>query len=145
MTPDITPNTTQDSPPPTQPEAAHDQAPVVLDQAKPTRAWRGAPTRLAADGGMERYCRVCRQWHPVSNFRPYVSSGCANTLCKPCERTARRLRYLRDQTIERTRARDWDRRKRAQAKLQHPVATGHESQEVNVETDHPTSGPLTCP
>lgn len=142
MTPDITPTITQDSPPTTPPEAAHDPAPVSPEPVKPTRAWRGAPTRQTPDGGTERYCRVCRQWHPVSAFRPYVVSGCVNTLCKVCERTARRLRYLRDQDIERTRARDWDRRKRAAKATLTPVATG---EEVNVEADHSSPGALACP
>ncbi|MCS6291711.1 MAG: hypothetical protein H8J66_01465 [Nitrospira sp.] len=139
------PNDTPDSPTITTPtEVAYDPAPVVVP-IKPTRPWRGAPVRQTADGGTERYCRVCRQWHPVEQFRPYVASGCSNTLCRTCERTARRLRYLRDHDIERQRALDWDRRHRAAAKLQHPVATGHERQEVTSETDHSSPGPDSCP
>lgn len=139
------PNQTTDSPALTPPvEAAHDPAPVVVP-IKPTRPWRGAPTRQTANGGTERYCRVCRQWHPVSAFRPYVASGCVSTLCRTCERIGRRLRYLRDNEIERQRARDWDRRRRLQAKAtSNPVATGHERQEVTVETDTLSPGSLAC-
>lgn len=136
------PNQTPDSPLTAPPEAAHDQAPVDQASTKPTRPWRGAPMRQTADGGTDRYCRVCRQWHPLSAFRPYVESGCVSTLCRPCERIGRRLRYLRDNDIERQRARDWDRRRRAAAKTQHPVATG---EEVIHEADRSTSGPLSCP
>lgn len=136
------PNSTTDSPTLTTPqETAHDPAPVVVP-IKPTRPWRGAPMRLAADGGVERYCRVCRQWHPVAAFRPYVASGCVSTLCRPCERIGRRLRYLRDNEIERQRARDWDRRRRLQAKATpNPVATG---EEVKSETDHSSPGADAC-
>lgn len=132
----MTPNSPTLTTPPV--EAAHDQLPVATAPAKPTRSWRGAPVRQTADGGTERYCRVCRRWLTVDQFRPYVESGCSNTLCRVCERTARRLRYLRDQDVERQRARDWDRRHR-QAKA-NPVATGHERQEVNVEADHSIEG-----
>ncbi|MBX9658859.1 MAG: hypothetical protein K2X00_09850 [Nitrospiraceae bacterium] len=132
------PDNTPDSPTiTTPPEAALDPAPVATAPDKPTRPWRGAPTRLTADGGTERYCRICRQWHPVAAFRPYVASGCVSTLCRPCERIGRRLRYLRDNEIERQRARDWDRRRRAAAKIQHPVATG---EKVIDEADHSNKG-----
>lgn len=118
-------------------EAAHDPAPAAAAPDKPTRSWRGAPTRQTADGGTERWCRVCRQWHPVSAFRPYVASGCNNTLCRTCERTARRLRYLRDQTIERQRARDWDRQHRQVLKTTNPepVATGSQEEAATHETE----------
>lgn len=129
-----------DSTPTTPPEAAYD-APVATAPDKPTRSWRGAPTRQTADGGTERYCRVCCQWHPVEQFRPYVASGCANTLCRTCERTARRLRYLRDQELERTRARNWSRNYWAKATLT-PVATG---EEVIDEADSASPGALACP
>lgn len=140
------PNNTSDSPTLTTPlEAAHDPVPVATAPAKPARPWRGALVRQAADGGTERYCRVCRRWLAVDQFRPYVASGCVNTLCKVCERTARRLRYLRDQDIERTRARDWDRRHRQAKATLTPVATGHERQEVNSEADSSSPGVLACP
>ncbi len=137
MTPDQTPESLTLTAPT---ETAHD-APVATAPDKPTRSWRGAPTRQTADGGTERYCRVCRLWHPVAAFRPYVASGCANTLCRTCERTARRLRYLRDQELERTRAQNWSRNQRAKATLT-PVATG---EEVIDEADSASPGALACP
>lgn len=126
---------TPTTPPTTPPEAPHDPAPVAV-QAQLVRSWRGAPTRPTDDGGAERYCRVCRQWHPVAAFRPYVASGCANTLCRTCERTARRLRYLRDHELEKTRARNWSRNQRAALKAAtiEPVATGSQEEDATHET-----------
>jgi|CXWL01.1.fsa_nt_gi hypothetical protein len=141
MEPDNTPDSLTLT---TLPEVTGDPSPVATAPAKPTRSWRGA-TRQTADGGTERYCRVCRRWLPVDQFRPYVASGCVNTLCRVCERTARRLRYLRDNDIERQRARDWDRRHRQAKATLTPVATGHESQEVNVEVDHSSPEADVCP
>lgn len=85
------------------------------------RSWRAAPTRHLESGYTVRWCRVCKTWHPIGNFRSYTSgSYCA--LCRACEKSARRFRYLRDQSLECERARTWGRNKRAELKAAEAVA-----------------------
>lgn len=81
----------------------------------PVRPWRAAPMRELEGGAMERFCRICKRWYGLDQYRAYGrGSYCA--ICQSCERAARRMRYLRDQRKEQERARNWGRLKRAQVK-----------------------------
>lgn len=96
-------------------ESTHTAPPPTPTQSPLVRSWRAAPTRTLAEGCAERWCRVCKMWHPIASFRAYTSgSFCA--LCRGCEKAARRMRYLRDQSLECERARTCGRNKRAELK-----------------------------
>lgn len=123
----------------------------ITVSAPPVRPWRAAPTRPLEDGsgGVERWCRVCKKWLPVSDYRGY-SNGCHCAICRRCEKSSRRLRYLRDQSLEQSRARDWGRTKRASAKVMpdeqvaniEPVATVSTQEGAKHETHDTATGAL---
>ncbi len=116
--------------------------------AKPVRPWCAAPMRELADGVKERFCRICKKWHLLSEYRAY-GNGSYCAICQSCERAARRMRYLRDRDKEQTRAKNWGRLRRAQAKQTadappvEPVATGSvEWERVMNEAENLAGGTL---